>query len=96
MLQSNVIAAADNRWSAKNLLAYVNPEFDSRYREYSNALELGARRSLYADVQRWMAAGRRLRGGRGVEEGNGESHGRGCSNRVCHERPPEILVFGIR
>ena len=55
MFLSHQIAAAENRWSAQNLLAYVNPEFDRRYQEYSNALELERRRSLHADLQRWMA-----------------------------------------
>jgi peptide/nickel transport system substrate-binding protein len=55
LFNSKDIAAADNRWSARNLLAYVNPEFDRRLNEYNGTLELDKRLSQYADLQRWMA-----------------------------------------
>lgn len=55
MFQSTHIALAENRWQGTNLLGYVNPEFDRRYGEYANALEMGRRQSIHADLLRWMA-----------------------------------------
>ena len=55
MFQSFNNATAGNRWAGTNLLGYNNPEFDRRYAEYANALEVGRRQSLHADLLRWMA-----------------------------------------
>jgi peptide/nickel transport system substrate-binding protein len=55
LFRSNHIASAENRWSGRNLLAYVNPEFDRRYHEYINTLESNRRQSLHADLLRWVA-----------------------------------------
>jgi len=55
MFQSFNNATAANRWAGINLLGYNNPEFDRRYGEYANALELDKRQSLHADLLRFMA-----------------------------------------
>jgi peptide/nickel transport system substrate-binding protein len=54
IFRSNVIASPENRWSGINILGYASPEFDRRYVEYLNTLEVQKRRSVYADLQRWM------------------------------------------
>jgi peptide/nickel transport system substrate-binding protein len=54
LFQSKNIATAENRWSGINIGAYNSPEFDRRFNEYLNTLEVEKRRSVYADLQRWM------------------------------------------
>jgi peptide/nickel transport system substrate-binding protein len=50
---SSQVATAQNSWQGRNLLGYVNPEFDRRYAQVNGALDLGQRQSLYADLLRW-------------------------------------------
>jgi peptide/nickel transport system substrate-binding protein len=55
LFRSTQIATAENRWQGRNLLGYVNPEFDRRYSEYTNTLEVARRQSAHGDLLRWMA-----------------------------------------
>ena len=55
LFRSSQVATVQNRWNGRNLLGYVNPEFDRRYDEYNNTLEVAKRQSAHADLLRWMA-----------------------------------------
>ena len=55
MFQASNIASARNGWIGTNLTSYNNPEFERRWSEYTGTLDIAQRKSVSADLLRWLS-----------------------------------------